>query len=228
LNLPYKFKNKKLLTAALTHSSFAGEKKIPSKISLALRHNEKLEFLGDAVISLVLSEHLFNTELDEAHMSQARAVLVKGPALARLAKSINLYKHILLGKGEEATGGRAKASILAGAFEAVMGAVYLDGGYEEAKRTVLELFQDTLTRLLESGKYHDAKTELQEYFQKHFGELPVYKVIKEEGREHEKIFTSAVFFKRKLYGKGKGRTKKEAETEAASQALEKLGQEENR
>jgi len=225
LKIPYIFKNKRLLTAALTHRSWAGEKKPAKKVALSMRHNEKLEFLGDSVLALIFSEHLFGTELDEAQMSRVRAMLVKGSELARAAQAINLDAHILLGKGEESTGGRKKPSILAGAFEALLGAVYLDGGYEEAKRLVLMLFEEKLSQLIESGKYRDAKTELQEYFQKLYGELPVYRLLKEEGREHEKIFTSGVFLRRKLYGKGRGHTKKEAETGAASQALEKIGEE---
>lgn len=222
LKIPYQFKNRKLLQAALTHRSYSGEKVPDKKAGLAFRNNEKLEFLGDAVLELVLSEYLFGSELNEASMSRIRALIVNGPELARAALRINLDRHILLGKGEESTGGRKKTSILAGAFEAMVGAIFLDSVYEEAKRVVLALFHELLLKTIQKGKFRDPKTELQEFFQKTYGELPVYRLLKEEGKEHEKIFTSGLYLRRKLYGKGKGPSKKKAEIEAAREALKKL------
>lgn len=221
-DISYQFRNRKLLQAALTHRSYSGEKRLEKKTSLAFRNNEKLEFLGDAVLELVFSEYLFQTELNEASMSRIRAMIVNGPELARAALGIDLDKYLLLGKGEESTGGRKKTSILSGAFEALIGAVFLDSGYEEARRVVLEIFEEKLLKIIQKGKFRDPKTELQEFFQKTYGKLPAYRLLKEEGTEHEKIFTSGVYLERKLYGKGKGRSKKMAETAAASEALKKL------
>jgi ribonuclease-3 len=217
--LGYRFRDKGLLRTALTHRSYIGEKK-----EKKAAHNERLEFLGDSVLSLILSEHLYRGGgLDEAGMSKARAHLSRGSELARAAEGLGLGEHLLIGKGEETTGGRKKQSILAGVFEAVLGAVYMDGGYEAARGLVLSVMGEKL-RKLEGGRYQDAKTRLQELFQKEYGRLPVYKIMKEEGAEHEKLFTAGVYHERKLFGKGRGRTKKEAETRAAEEALEKMEQ----
>ncbi len=212
--LGYSFKNKTLLVTALTHRSYAGEQK------KATSHNERLEFLGDSVLSLILSEYLFDKGLDEAAMSRARAHLSRGSELAKAATELELGNYLHIGKGEESTGGRRKESILAGALEAVLGAVYLDGGHDEARALVMRILKDRLLAV-PGGGFKDAKTRLQEYFQKEFGELPAYKILKEEGLEHQKTFTAGVYHKRKLYGKGRGRTKKEAESAAAEKALEK-------
>lgn len=211
------FKSKELLIEAITHRSYAGGKKRkPSP------HNERLEFLGDSVISLILSERLYEAGLDEAAMSQARSVMVKGAELARVANSVSLGDYLLIGKGEQVSGGRKKQSILAGAFEAVMGALYLDGGYAAARKVLLRFMGDLLEQMLSGEQFHDPKTQLQELCQRRFAKLPSYRLVKEEGREHEKLFTCGVFIERKLYGKGKGKTKKEAEKLAATLALERL------
>ncbi len=217
-DLHYSFKDKNLLRQALTHRSYIGE----GRGAQAANHNERLEFLGDAVLNLVFSEYLYQTGFNEAEMSRIRSLMVRGSELAKAAGGISLGRALLLGKGEQTSGGRAKQSILAGAFEAVIGAVYLDGGYSAARKTIMGIFGEKLETVIESGQFRDPKTELQELCQKLFGGLPVYRLLKEEGREHEKFFTSGVFISKKLYGRGKGRTKKEAETIAAREALERL------
>ena len=219
--LDYRFKDRTLLRQALTHRSYIGE----APAAAPAGHNERLEFLGDAVLTLIFSEYLYQTGLDEAAMSRIRAIMVRGSEFARAASRISLDEALLLGKGELRTGGRAKQSILAGAFEAVIGAIYLDGGFEAAKKTALGLFGEKLEAVIESGQFRDAKTELQELCQKLYGTLPSYRLLKEEGREHEKFFTCGVSISRKPYGRGRGRTKKEAETLAAREALEKLREE---
>ena len=216
--LYYNFRDKGLLRQALTHRSYFGE--VPT--AAPARHNERLEFLGDAVLNLIFSEYLYGTGFDEASMSRIRSIMVRGSEFAKAASRISLGSALLLGKGELRTGGRTKQSILAGAFEAVIGAVYLDGGYEAAKKTVIGIFGEKLKAVIETGQFRDAKTELQELCQKLFSALPSYRLLKEEGREHEKYFTSGVFISGKPYGRGRGRTKKEAETIAAREALEKL------
>ncbi|MDA8388623.1 MAG: ribonuclease III [Nitrospiraceae bacterium] len=221
--LSYSFKDKNLLRQALTHRSYFGEGRAPAPAKQPAGHNERLEFLGDAVLTLIFSEYLYGTGFDEAGMSRIRALMVRGSEFAKAADRISLGGALLLGKGEMRTGGWTKQSILAGAFEAVIGAVYLDGGYGAARKTVIEIFDEKLKAVIESGQFRDAKTELQELCQKLFGMLPSYRLLKEEGREHEKFFTVGVFLSQKSYGRGKGRTKKEAETLAARQALEKLG-----
>ena len=222
--LDYSFKDKTLLRQAMTHRSYAGEGH-PHALA---EHNERLEFLGDAVLALIFSEYLYQTGLDEAAMSRIRAIMVRGSEFAGAASRISLDEALLLGKGELRTGGRTKKSILAGAFEAVIGAIYLDGGFEAAKKTVEGLFSEKLKAVIESGQFRDAKTELQELCQKLYGCLPSYRLLKEEGREHEKFFTCGAFISGKPYGRGRGRTKKEAETLAAREALEKLREEESK
>ena len=216
--LNYSFRDKGLLRQALTHRSYIGA----SRKAQAAGHNERLEFLGDAVLDLVFSEYLYHTGFNEAEMSRIRSIMVRGSELAKAAGKISMGKVLLLGKGELSTGGRAKQSILAGAFEAVIGAIYLDGGYAAAKKTLMDIFGEKIKAVIESGQFRDAKTELQELCQKLFGRLPVYRLLKEEGKEHEKFFTSGVFISKKPYGQGTGRTKKEAETTAAREALERL------
>ncbi len=215
--LGYAFSDGELLRQALTHRSYCGEKK-----GAAPSHNERLEYLGDAVLELVFSEHLYHTGLDEAQMSRIRSIMVRGQELAKAADGIGLGPHLLLGKGEVGTGGRTKQSILAGAFEALIGAIYLDGGYEAVKRAVLGIFREKLEAVIESGEAQDPKTELQELCQKVMGSLPVYKLLKEEGKEHEKLFTAGVYIGGQPYGRGEGRTKKEAQSLAAREALERL------
>jgi ribonuclease-3 len=215
----YVFKNRKLLTEALTHRSFYHEN--PDK---SIAHNERLEFLGDSVLGFVIVEYLFSSdkEFTESIMAKIKSYLVKESILSEIADSISLGKYLKLGKGEEATGGRAKKSILADTIEALLGAVYLDGGYKKVKAVVLKLFRKEIDTLMDSTRFYDFKTELQEKTQLLFGVLPDYRVVKQEGEEHEKVFTIEVFIEGKKFGKGSGKSKKEAQTLAAREALSQL------
>lgn len=217
--LGYVFKDKRLLVEALTHRSFYHEN--PDK---TIFHNERLEFLGDSVLGFVIVEYLFSSEkkFTESEMAKIKSYLVKESVLSDIADSISLGKYIRLGKGEEATGGRTKKSILADTVEALFGAVYLDGGYKKVKTIIIRLFKKEIDALMASNRFYDYKTELQEKTQMLFGVLPEYKVIKQEGKEHDKIFTIDVFIEGKRFGRGSGRSKKEAETSAAREALSQL------
>jgi ribonuclease III len=217
--LGYSFTNSQLLVNALTHRSFFHEN--PDK---AQDYNERLEFLGDSVLGFVIVEYLylFDSSLTESIMAKAKSYLVKESVLSEIAASLSLGKYLRLGKGEESTGGRTKRSLLADAVEAVLGAVYLDGGYEDARRLILGLFRDRIGSVLKSGKFHDFKTELQEKTQFLFNSIPEYRMIKQEGEEHSKIFTVDVHIAGTKFGTGFGKSKKEAETNAAQQALREL------
>jgi ribonuclease-3 len=218
-NLGYIFKDKKLLLEALTHSSFYYE-----NVDKTIFHNERLEFLGDSVLGFVIVEYLFLSEkkYNESVMAKIKSYLVKESVLVDVAESISLGKYLRLGKGEEATGGRTKKSILADAIEALLGAIYLDGGYKRVRKIILRLFRKEIDALMDSNRFYDFKTELQEKTQMLFGVLPEYKVIKQEGEEHEKVFTVDVFIEGKRFGRGSGKSKKEAETFAAREALLQL------
>jgi ribonuclease-3 len=217
--LGYPFKKRELLIEALTHRSFYHEN--PDKADAC---NERLEFLGDSVLGFVIVENLFSLDsrLTESVMAKTKSYLVKESVLSEIAGSISLGKYLRLGKGEEATGGRTKGSLLADAVEAVLGAVYLDGGYKKAKELILRLFREKIDVILSSGEFHDFKTELQEKTQLLFNTIPEYKIIKQEGKEHKKIFTVEVYVTGETFGTGRGRSKKEAETLAAKEALHKL------
>ena len=219
--LGYHFKNKKVLLEALTHRSFYHEN--PGK---AENYNERLEFLGDSVLGFVMVEALFSYEkrLSESVMAKTKSYLVKESVLSEIANAIALGKYLRLGKGEEATGGRTKRSLLADAVEAVLGAVYLDGGYEKSQELILRLFKEKIDAIISSGDFHDFKTELQEKTQMLFSVIPEYQMIKQEGEEHRKTFTVEVSIAGELFGTGCGKSKKEAETIAAREALKKLQQ----
>lgn len=218
-NLGYIFKNKKLLLEALTHKSYYHENK-----DKAFSYNERLEFLGDSVIGLIIVEYLFLLEQKyaESVLAKIKSYLVCESVLADIASSISLGRYLFLGKGEESTGGRNKQSILSDALEAVMGAVYLDGGYEKTRNIVLTFYKDKISSVVKSGEFHDYKTELQEKSQLLYGILPEYRVIKQQGEEHKRIFTVAVFLGRKKLGVASGKRKKEAETLAAQKALREI------
>jgi ribonuclease-3 len=217
--LGYSFRDKKILIEALTHRSFYHEN--PGK---AEAYNERLEFLGDSVLGLAIVESLFLSEkqLTESLMAKTKSYLVKESILSDIAKSISLGQYLRLGKGEESTGGRTKRSLLADAVEAVLGAVYLDGGFDTARELIRRLFRDKIEMIMSSGQYHDFKTELQEKTQLLFGTIPEYALIKQEGEEHRKIFTVEVHIAGELFGAGTGKSKKEAETFAAKEALGKI------
>lgn len=213
--LGYQFKNQDLLETALTHSSFANECSVAS--------NERLEFLGDAVIGCVTAKVLYNNFPDypEGNLSKIKSSIVSRENLAVFAKDINLDERMLLGKGEETSGGRDKISNLSGAFEAVIGAIYLDSGYTK----VYSIISKLINKCLKQNSFDDDyKTNFQEISQKIFKSIPRYKVIQEEGPSHDKSFYVKVEINKKVFGNGCGKSKKSAEQEAARQGLEKIKQ----
>ncbi|MDP2166732.1 MAG: ribonuclease III [Thermodesulfovibrionales bacterium] len=218
-SLGYGFRDKSLLEEALTHKSFHYENP-----KAAAEHNERLEFLGDSVLALVVIRHLFNLKdrLSEAVMSKIKSHIVKGSVLSEIAKEISLGNYLRVGKGEEESGGRHKKSLTSDALEAVIGAVYMDGGMEEASAVILKLFTGRIEAIIESGDFIDHKTRLQEETQMRFGVLPDYRITGTEGKEHKRIFTVEVYIGGRHSGSGTGRTKKEAESLAAKEALEGL------
>jgi ribonuclease-3 len=212
--LGYRFNDPSLLVRAVTHVS--------SQRNKSAAHNEVLEFLGDAVLDLAISDLLMHRFPDksEGDLSRMRAGLVNSAALAEKANGLKLGSLLFLGKGEERSGGRGKASILAGAFEALLGAVYQDGGYEPARRLV-ERFFATDVQVKQLGQ-QDYKTRLQEISQMLFREPPVYRIISESGPDHEKRFVTEIAVGGKVLGKGEGKSKKQSEQEAAMKALTQL------
>ncbi len=218
--LNYKFKDRSLLVQALSHSSYANEKK-KSRVS-----NERLEFLGDSVLSIVVSQYLFEhlTHIAEGELTKLRASLVCEKSLYLFAKQIDLGKFILLGKGEENTGGRERTSILADAFEAVIAAIFLDGGLEAASKHILRFIPEDIQRL-KKPVFSDFKTILQEIVQKNPEEKAEYVLAGEEGPDHDKRFVVEVHLNSNVIGEGIGKSKKEAEQMAAKQALELMGYE---
>lgn len=217
-NIGYSFKNKELLVEALTHSSYANEHKYVS-----LKDNERLEFLGDAILDLVVSDFLYkkHKDLPEGHLSKLRASIVCEAFLTRVAKKIHLGSFLLLGKGEEMTGGRERTSILADAFEAVIGAIYLDTDLESAEKFIFSTIISFMESLSKNKMIEDYKTHLQELIQKESIEPLSYLVIDESGPDHNKYFNVEVSHKGKVLGTGSGKSKKEAEQKAAYVALEK-------
>ena len=209
----YQFRDPGLLTHALTHSSYANEKHWDKT-----RCNERLEFLGDAVLEVISSDFLFHTyeSMPEGEMTKKRASLVCEPALAFCAREIDLGSFLLLGKGEEATGGRHRDSIVSDAMEATIGAIFLDGGFEPAKTFVLNYI---LNDIEHKQLFYDSKTILQELIQGETDEEIVYTILKEEGPDHDKSFWAQVSVGKKALGTGKGRTKKAAEQAAAYDAI---------
>lgn len=208
----YVFKEKDLLTQALTHSSFSNEQRINK-----YKNYERLEFLGDAVLELVSSRFFFLNypEMSEGQMTRLRSSLVCEPALAFCARDISLENYIFLGKGEEATGGRNRDSIISDVMEALLGAIYLDGGMEEAEKFVHKF---VLSDLENKQLFYDSKTILQEKVQ-HSGKTLVYVLIEESGPDHDKQFTVEARIDGEAFSQGKGRTKKAAEQKAAYEVL---------
>ena len=209
----YQFQNESLLRQAITHSSFANEQKI-NKLS----NYERLEFLGDAVLEMICSEFLYkeNPEMPEGQLTRMRASMVCEPALAYCARDIDLGSYILLGKGEEATGGRRRDSITSDVMEAVIGAIFLDGGTEEAKKYI---YRFVLSDLENKILFMDSKTLLQEEIQKNNTAQLRYELIGETGPDHDKEFHVKAYLDGKEIGTGVGRTKKAAEQQAAYEAL---------
>ena len=213
----HRFSDLTLLERALTHKSYANENRLSE-------HNERMEFLGDSVLNLVVSELLMNALPDstEGDLSRLRAAVVSEPSLASVAREIGLGGYLLLGRGEEQTGGRDKDSLLADSLEALVASLYLDGGMEPAGAFIARFFRDTIDRVRTAGGTADHKTELQELCQERLKILPEYRVVSETGPDHRKEFTVEISIRGELCGRGTGRNKKEAEQRAAKEALEKL------
>jgi ribonuclease III len=211
------FKNKDLLTQAFVHRSYLNENpKFP------LDHNERLEFLGDAVLELAVTEELFRTLPNpEGELTNLRSALVKGKTLSDIASNLDINKFLLLSRGEAKSEGKARQIILANAIEALIGAIYLDRGYDVAKNFIKLFVLDKLKDIISQKLYLDPKSHLQELSQAEFSLTPSYKVISEEGPDHNKIFSVACFFGEKKISIGSGPSKQSAESVAASNALEK-------
>lgn len=214
--LGYTFKSPGLLVQALTHKSFANENRADT-----VGHNERLEFLGDTVLDFITSDYIMKLcpESQEGEMSKLRAVVVSEANLSKVASMLGFGPYLLLGRGEEQTGGREKPSLLANSLEAVIAAIYLDGGLDEAYRFILENFESDIKEMADSGLFHDYKTELQEVCQSMFGVLPRYSVVRESGPDHQKVFEVEIEAGGSILGRGAGKSKKEAEQRAASVAL---------
>ncbi|MEJ5301516.1 MAG: ribonuclease III [Thermodesulforhabdaceae bacterium] len=221
----YTFNNKDLLNEALTHRSFAYECLEAGRVR---RDNERLEFLGDAVLDLAVSHFLWHRypHYSEGELSRLRSAIVCEDELARLAERLHLGNYLILGKGEEQTGGRHKPSILSGAVEAVLGAIYLDGGLDVVMRFVETHFLPFLEAISDKDPLskldRDYKTKLQEWMQGTFKQTPVYRIDREEGPDHAKTFYVSVLMGEKVLARGRGRSKKEAQQKAAQVAYMKL------
>lgn len=217
--LGIKFNDPTLLEHALIHSSYVNENP-----TLSLTSNERLEFLGDAILDFIIAEKLY-AELpysSEGEMTHRRAVLVRGASLARIAAGIDLGKYLCLGKGEQSSGGRHKPSNLAGALEAVIAAVYLDGGLPATREFVLRLFHADLKKTIKQGAGTDFKSRLQELTQSRWQSVPGYRLVEATGPDHDKRFTVEVSIGDTVLGRGVGRSKRASEQEAARAALDKL------
>ena len=208
-----------LLAQALTHSSYANENP-----GIAPSSNERLEFLGDAVLDLIVAENLYRDfpSIDEGEMTRLRSLLVRQDTLARVAESIGLGNYLYLGKGEEASNGKEKPANLARAFEAVVAAIYLDQGYFAAEQLILDLLDAELWKALSQGALVDYKSRLQELLQAQGQQPPAYYLVGTEGPDHDNKFSVEVRLGNEVLAYGSGRSKKKAETEAARVALEKL------
>ena len=215
--IAFTYRDPRLLEHALTHKSYANENRLSE-------HNERMEFLGDSVLNLVVSELLMNAlpGASEGELSRIRAAVVSEPSLAAVAREIGLGEFLLVGRGEEQTGGRDKDSLLADSLEALVASLYLDGGLDRAGAFIARFFKDTIDRVRTAGGIADHKTELQELCQERLKTLPEYRVAYESGPDHRKEFTIELLIQGEIYGRGIGRNKKEAEQRAAKEALEKL------
>jgi ribonuclease III len=220
--IKFKFKNQDLLKLALTHKSYGYEHN--AHLAISIRDNERLEFLGDAILDLVISEMLFQhyKNVSEGELSKYRASIVNETVLAKIARNLHLNEFLFLGKGEEQTDGRNKDSILSSAFEALVAAIYLDKGFDAIKDWVQIHFKDLVKLASKEKFFSDYKTKLQEYTQSHFKTAPRYEVIHVDGPDHERIYTVALFLGDKKISEGLGKSKKEAEQKAAELALEIL------
>jgi len=212
------FKDKKILIQAFVHRSYVNENR-----SLELDHNERLEYLGDTVLNLIITEHLYKQFLDdtEGALSAKRAMLVDADSCAQYLKKLGLEEFPLLGKGEQRNEGKGRESILSDLFEALIGALYLDLGFDKTRHFIFDHFKESFAEILDNPS-HNYKAELQDYAQRTLGVQPDYILIDEEGPDHSKIFTISVMIQNENYGEGKGSSKKIAEQEAAKKALERI------
>lgn len=213
------FNDNRLLQRALTHRSYLNENR-----GYLFGDNERLEFLGDAVLDFVIGEYLFHRfpDQDEGTLTSLRAALVRTEALASFAMQIDLGVFILLGRGEEESGGRERLAVLCGAFEALIGALYLDQGLAKTSEFIMPIFEPALERILEDELYKDAKSVLQELSQAHLGCTPRYHTVDTYGPDHDKEFVLAVVINGVTYGRGQGRSKQIAAQAAATEAMENL------
>ena len=214
----YKFKNKNYLQIALTHSSYVNEHKMS-------KDNERLEFLGDSVLGLIVSNYIFayKSSLKEGDLTKIRSTIVCEKSLMHIAEKLNIGQYIKLGKGEKISGGAKRASILADAVEAMIAAIYLDSDFDNVSKYVLDWLGDTIKNALDNKKNDDYKSKLQEEIQKVRGRILKYELISMKGPDHERTFTIGVYCDNKLIGTGKGHSKKEAEQLAAKDALQNSG-----
>jgi len=215
--LKLKFINPQLLAQALVHRSYLNEAQQKTG------SNERLEFLGDAILSFVISDWLFQKfpHYPEGELTNLRSNIVRTSALAQIARELELGDYLLLSKGEKELGGNQNPSLLADTLEAVIGAIYLDQGVDQVRRFIREKFSSLVTKITQKGEFKDAKSLLQEKLQAEFKQTPIYKTLDEEGPDHNKIFTVGVYLQRKLLAQGKGKSKQEAEEAAAKAALER-------
>jgi ribonuclease-3 len=216
--IAYKFRDENLLRLALTHPSVAHES------GVAMAHNQRLEFLGDAVLSLVLTQKLYEQfpALDEGPLTKARAKLVNRQSLAGRARSLGLGAHLILSRGEEMSGGRDRDSALADAYEAILGAIFLDGGFDAARDFILGEFAAAFGELTVLPSIENPKGELQEFLQARSPQPPEYQTLQIAGTDHDPLFECAVSHESIELARGRGKNKKAAESEAALAALEKL------
>ncbi len=219
-NLGVTFKNKDYLTQAVVHRSFLNE-----NTEFRLGHNERLEFLGDAVLELVVTEHLYKTYPNpEGELTNWRASLVNAKMLAQLSKELNVENYLYMSRGEEKdVNSKARDYILANAFEAIVGAIYLDRGYRTCFRFLKKILFPKLEPILALQLYKDPKSKFQEKAQEHYGVTPNYRVVEEVGPDHDKHFKVGVYLEKQLCGEGEGSSKKEAQEAAAHDALMRKG-----
>jgi len=217
-SLGYQFKDEKLITEALTHRSYSKE-----------FNNERLEYLGDAVLDLIVGEYLYKLlpNAEEGLLSKLRAAMVNEESFNKLARRLELGKYLFLSPAEENNGGREKPSILSSAFEALIGALYLEAGFEKAKEVALKLLKEEYPEVSPEKLLKDYKTTLQEITQAHFGVVPEYRLLSTSGPDHKKEFEIGVFINDKEYARAKGRSKKAAQQEGAKITIDKLKKELN-
>lgn len=219
--LGFSFKDKTLLEQVFIHRSYLNEHR-----DCPISHNERLEFLGDAVLELVVTEYLYQTYPNpEGELTTWRSALVRGEQLAKIAQDFKIPENLKLSKGEERSGGREKGYLLANAFEALIGAVYLDQGYEVVKTLIHQAVLSKLDSILTEKSYIDPKSRLQEYTQDSLGITPSYEVVSEEGPDHAKTFIVQVLVGKDVWGQGEGNSKQAAQIAAAANAWEKKNKE---